>query len=107
VFCWTVRHPVGCGVARYGQDRQDVPPPGWCARCGGENWGSDGSAAGGGYSDLSEWPRSADDDGVGAKEAAGHRNRGCDGSAAGGGLCEWCRRAISEESMYDCHRQSL
>ena len=23
--------------------------------------GSDGSAAGGGYSDLSEWPRSADD----------------------------------------------
>ena len=26
-----------------------------------ERTGSDGSAAGGGYSDLSEWPRSADD----------------------------------------------
>ena len=36
--------------------------------------GSDGSAAGGGKSDLSEWPRSAGDAGVRAKETAGHRN---------------------------------
>ena len=42
---------------------------------GGRPMGSEGSAAGGGYSDLSEWPRSADDDGVHAEETAGHRNR--------------------------------
>jgi len=37
--------------------------------------GSEGSAAGGGESDLSEWPRSADEEGVRADEDAGHRNR--------------------------------
>ena len=37
--------------------------------------GSDGSAAGGGYSDLSEWPRSVGDEGVRTKETTGHRNR--------------------------------
>ena len=38
--------------------------------------GSDGSAAGGGRSDLSEWLRSVSDAGVRAKESTGHRNRG-------------------------------
>ena len=37
--------------------------------------GSDGSAAGGGYSDLSEWPGSVSDAGVRAKESTGHPNR--------------------------------
>ncbi len=39
--------------------------------------GSEGSAAGGGKSDPSEWPRSADEDGaLVADEDAGYRNRG-------------------------------
>ena len=37
--------------------------------------GSDATAACGGLRELSEWQRSADDAGVHAKEAAGHRNR--------------------------------
>ena len=37
--------------------------------------GSDGSAARGGRSDLSEWQRSVSDAGVRAKENTGHRNR--------------------------------
>jgi len=37
--------------------------------------GSDGSAARGGASDLSEWQRSVGDDGVRAEERTGHRNR--------------------------------
>ena len=37
--------------------------------------GSEGSAAGGGRSDLSEWQRSVSDAGVCAKESTGHRNR--------------------------------
>ena len=37
--------------------------------------GSDGSAAGGGYSDLSEWQRSVCNAGVYAKAHTGHRNR--------------------------------
>ena len=37
--------------------------------------GSEGSAAGGGSSDLSEWPRSVSDAGVRAKESTGYRNR--------------------------------
>ena len=36
--------------------------------------GSEGSAAGGGRSDLSEWPRSTIDAGVRAKEKVGHCN---------------------------------
>ena len=38
--------------------------------------GSDGSAASGRGSDLSEWLRSVSDAGVRAKESTGHRNRG-------------------------------
>ncbi len=37
--------------------------------------GSDGSAASGRGSDLSEWLRSVSDAGVRAKESTGHRNR--------------------------------
>ena len=38
--------------------------------------GSDGSAAGGGESDLSEWQRSAGDEGaLSPRISAGHRNR--------------------------------
>lgn len=38
MICWTVRHPVGSGFVRWGQDPQDVAPPAWCVRCGGELW---------------------------------------------------------------------
>ena len=37
--------------------------------------GSDASAAGGRYSELSEWQRSVSDEGIHAKEHTGHRNR--------------------------------
>ena len=37
--------------------------------------GSDASAAGGRYSELSEWQRSVSDAGIPAKERTGHRNR--------------------------------
>ena len=37
--------------------------------------GSDGSAACGGFSDLSDWQRSVNDAGVHAKESTGNRNR--------------------------------
>ena len=42
---------------------------------GSREMGSDGSAAGGGNSDLSEWQRSADEEGLCAEVYAGHRNR--------------------------------
>lgn len=35
---WTIRHPVGNGRAGWREDPQDVPPVGWCVRCGGEVW---------------------------------------------------------------------
>ena len=41
----------------------------------GESMGSEGSAAGGGSSDLSDGQRSTDDEGVRAEEDVGHRNR--------------------------------
>ena len=37
--------------------------------------GSDGRAAGGGYSDQSEWQRSVGNEAAGGKAATGHRNR--------------------------------
>ncbi len=46
--------------------------------------GSDGSAAGGRKSDLSEWPRSADEEGAPSPtKMPGYRNRGAMGALPG------------------------
>lgn len=69
---WIVMVATWCKIAGRGsREEEKAHPCSWCQR-----WGSDASAAGGGNSELSEWPRSATDEPASPGEGcAGHRNR--------------------------------